>query len=706
MHATCICFRPIHSSFNRRYFADRPLPTPLIPSIHQNGDGPLFASGTESDNEAVDGTDADDSPKVEPPISNRSYHHPRDDSTERPPTPEAPQLRRKAKGAVITFHFPVTEISPDSPSSDWTISGAREQRSTPRSVEPSPLVITNAVASDGGEWGDTSCVYAGTTDFHPSQDNCGLLNVSAIGSAFEGANDLDDNVSEDSYHLSEHEDVKDFHKQQTPTVFSPLNGANSDNNKTVAFSPVGGVRSDLSPPEHIQNYRFSPPPVSMLIKPVEIPSSSSAASVSSVSPPPQSQNLPSSRGLAGPLPGKVLSKVPVISAKPKPIVPPKPKIRVQNDDADSDAIRSDQPAVVILSKSTIVTKEISFNSSDLVSAPRTTQAIMKTIETQQQSVPTIEVDSEESPDIRHKIINGDIPYVLHMRRVTDSETEISSSAQPLTFSTFKDPSIANCTLPMNMSADSSRDYAFLLQNRPSANRSRPPNRAQSAKSRRKSLELVPRKRLPSPANFSSQDHSVSPDSEHDVVSFVSKWRNSSDGRKPSSFDKRTNKRSDPRRLTQPVKLFTPLAPAEGSMAPLSSFKDKKTVRSQPCLPINDDDSGDEFNMDSPSLHDSMEALEKMDVERISNSDLDSPTAEDMESHDFELKRTPLLLPYSPRPGSLDPPFIDDDSSKSESKPLKPSPSAERSQQFDDCTNLLTSAAESLRKTARQVATDV
>lgn len=712
MQDLCCC-RPIHSSFNRRYFNERPLPTPLIPTIHQNGDGPVFitAVGAESDNEILDGVIETGGSLKDLETNNIPYpHRQRDESQERPPTPEAPQLRRKAKGAVITFHFPVTEISPDSPSSERTVSGAQERRVMTHHADvittSSTVAVTN-VSSDVGEWGESSCAYAGT-ELHPSRDdNFGLLNNSLVVSAFEGANDLDDNVSEDSYHLSDHEEAKETYKQNSTTL--PLSSHKPSESAPPPHRPTfsSPTRSDLTPPASAaSDYRFSPPPVSTVVKPIEIPSSSSAASVSSVSPPPPpSQNTSSgvsSRGLTGPLPGRVISKTPVITAKQKPIVPPKPKPKIHVQPSEDDAT-VDQPPVVVLSKSTIVTKEISINSSSqiqpeppkplVVVPPVPIVAHVK----ESAPVPSIEVDSEEFPNIRHKIINGEIPYVLHVRRVTEgtSESETTASAQPpMTFSTFRDPSAGG----MAISGDSS-EYGFLLQNHPSQNnRSRSSNRGTSAaKSRRKSLDLVQRKRLPSPANFSSQDHSVSPDSEHDVVSFVSKWRNSSDStaRKSSTFDNRRQKRTDPRRMTQPVKLFTPLA----SSAEVSSFKEKKTVRSQPCLPINDDESGDEFNMDSPSLHDSMEALEKMDAERISNSDLDSPTLEETVTPS---KCT--VIPYSPRPGSLDPPFIDDDSSRSECKLIN-----DRSKDFDDCANLLASAAEALRKPPppiRQYSTDV
>ncbi|KHJ98876.1 hypothetical protein OESDEN_01145 [Oesophagostomum dentatum] len=175
----------------------------------------------------------------------------------------------------------------------------------------------------------------------------------------------------------------------------------------------------------------------------------------------------------------------------------------------------------------------------------------------------ISVKSEDSPNVEKcHLFNSEIPYTLTLRKV--------DSAESLSFPTFKDR-------PKEYDTGSLRKL------------SRSPDQFK----RRKSLDLVPRKRLPSPRNFSSQDHSISPTTpEGNVLDYVLRHRSQSHER-----PEKRGKRGDVRRQTQPVRFDLPPSPC----SPVSG--------STPFISCLHDDVVDDNKSESRSLHEEMEKLE-------------------------------------------------------------------------------------------------
>ena len=219
-------------------------------------------------------------------------------------------------------------------------------------------------------------------------------------------------------------------------------------------------------------------------------------------------------------------------------------------------------------------------------------------ETKQQplQVPDIDIANGEStstsPEVQHKLLlSGECPYVLHMRHV---KTPDGAQTLPHNLSTFTDS-----------------------PQRGRAKQRAPPD-TEFRVYRRKSLDLVPRRRLPGPDSFSSQDHSVSPTTPDagNILDYVLRKRTQSQDRMQVLASGAKSKRDDPRRRTQPI----PVA-VSGAVRRLQDYDTiglslpnrPPKASSQPELPYDDDDLADEgeygSSIDSRSLHEGMDALE-------------------------------------------------------------------------------------------------
>lgn len=246
----------------------------------------------------------------------------------------------------------------------------------------------------------------------------------------------------------------------------------------------------------------------------------------------QSQKAPKTYGAIGPLPGKVITKENLVitpegyrERKPKPVVPPKPKNLVSaletgfTESLSAPEAKTGHP-VVNLQKEEILSS---------CSAPSSARELNR---------PTlISVQSEDYPEIQKcHLFNSDIPYVLTMRNISN-EAEGS-------FSTFKDSSSKNTISEALVNTTESGNLRRSLSG----------SRSPDSLRRRKSLDLVPKKRLPSPGNFSSQDHSLSPSTPEsgDVLEYLLRRRNIE-----KSAIAKHGRRNDPRRQTQPVRFNIP-----------------------------------------------------------------------------------------------------------------------------------------------------
>lgn len=646
-----------------------------------------------------------------------------------PPTPDTPQLKRKAaKGSAtpavtkqqITFHFPVTEISPDSPSSASDFGARMGDNGSAQASGRSMMADDRRTVE---EWAAPPT---------PSSPTFPPMSPGGEGDCIE-----EDNVSEDSYHLAENEQIAERMQQQAlygsnrPYISTSLpmsairrsddaHGCTcSDKPKPTALKTFGD-RPTASSSLDVVYPSNSQPPHGFQPRDVELRRS------------PESAQRSPARGLTGPLPGRILPKGPVIVARTKPIPPPKPKMGLAHLEKSargdytstpatttSESITSPSMEPLIISQSTIttteitvkkildvcepvsksetstseakakkdsaeevvVTKKVAFVTPDSsrnedscdeasISLPTEhspspamiTSAIFPS-DTDSVSaipppppppppipppVPMIEVQSEECPEIKHKIVNGDIPYILHVRHVKKPlpEPKPEDFASPIgstSFSTFKEPPAAK-TVSQQVAAEVNVDRT--REQTPSS-RDSPEASSRRTVGRRKSFDLVPRKRLPSPASFSSQDHSVSPDSEHDVAGYVSKFRVGHSKKGDSAtLDKRASKRNDPRRMTQPI------APKPMAVKP-------KPARSQPCITGgDDDDSGDEsVNIEAPSFHEGMDLLEKLDDgDRFSVGSGGEVT--EVSQTVITETRTNTVVRFAPNVVA-DPPFIDD-----------------------------------------------
>ncbi|KAK5983274.1 FERM domain-containing protein [Trichostrongylus colubriformis] len=270
-------------------------------------------------------------------------------------------------------------------------------------------------------------------------------------------------------------------------------------------------------------------------------------------------------GAKRPLPGKIITKENMIITPngvkergPKPAVMPKPvKAVLPQHVVHPTVTPEDHPVVHLMDQPPSAT-----SSRDEPEPPEPkSEPIMKAPPTRPK---LISVKSEDSPNVEKcHLFNSEIPYTLTLRKV--------DSAESLSFPTFK---------------DRHRDFDTSSLRR----LSKSPDQFK----RRKSLDLVPRKRLPSPRNFSSQDHSISPTTpEGNVLDYVMKHRSQSHER-----TEKRGRRGDVRRQTQPVRFDLPPSPCSPTVS-----------GSTPFISYLNDDVVDDSVSESRSLHDEMERLE-------------------------------------------------------------------------------------------------
>ncbi|VDK27284.1 unnamed protein product [Gongylonema pulchrum] len=267
----------------------------------------------------------------------------------------------------------------------------------------------------------------------------------------------------------------------------------------------------------------------------------------------QPQPVPKTYGAVGPLPGKVITKENLVIApegyrarKLKPAVPPKPK----NLTSSGETAGTSGTVISLGAKSVSSAPEMKSVAHPVVNLQQDTilqssSAPSKMNDLQRPAL--ISVQSEDHPEIQKcHLFNSDIPYVLTMRnisKVDESAVEATSS-----FTTFKDTGNKNTM---------SEVLAGAVEASSSSRRSLSRSRSPESFRRRKSLDLVPKKRLPSPCNFSSQDHSLSPTTPEsgDVLEYLLRRRSV----EKSALAKR-GRRGDPRRQTQPVRFNIPPSP--------------------------------------------------------------------------------------------------------------------------------------------------
>ncbi|VDN07921.1 unnamed protein product [Thelazia callipaeda] len=250
----------------------------------------------------------------------------------------------------------------------------------------------------------------------------------------------------------------------------------------------------------------------------------------------QSHKIPRTHGAVGPLPGKIITKQNLVvtpdgygERKPKPVVPPKPKNLTNNSESDLKTVISASSTAEPKSVHPVV----NLQENEIIHSSTVPELNRPAL---------ISVQSEDHPEIQKcHLFNSDIPYVLTMRNIS-SEANAEGS-----FSTFKNTSEKSKlseTLTNTIRSSSLR-------------RSLSGPRSPDSFRRRKSLDLVPKKRLPSPSNFSSQDHSLSPTTPEsgDVLEYLLRRRNV----EKSAIAKR-GRRGDARRQTQPVRFNIPPSP--------------------------------------------------------------------------------------------------------------------------------------------------
>ncbi|TKR81157.1 hypothetical protein L596_015081 [Steinernema carpocapsae] len=219
-------------------------------------------------------------------------------------------------------------------------------------------------------------------------------------------------------------------------------------------------------------------------------------------------------------------------------------------------------------------------------APKTTPLQKSKSENLIKRPPTlISVESVDQPEVKKcHLFNSEIPYVLTMRT-------------------------------MDSAAASTKSQESVARQSP----------APSSFQRRKSFDYVPKKHLPSPGSFSSQDHSVSPTTPDsgNVLEYMLRRRSLSNDR----AQQRRHQRNEARRQTQPIR------------------------------------------MDNTTPMEKLETLSRSQ-ELCERHDLPPPPPPMPKSPPEDLNNEPLPSPPpAPQPGSASssntPPYIDDSSSKEE-----------------------------------------
>ncbi|CAI2356616.1 unnamed protein product [Caenorhabditis sp. 36 PRJEB53466] len=306
----------------------------------------------------------------------------------------------------------------------------------------------------------------------------------------------------------------------------------------------------------------------VLMKPKVIPSDQeSASAIHSSRVSPESGTY----GALGPLPGRVITKDNMVitpeglkEKKAKPNPPPKPTFPVQAAPSETEVVREVKTERASSHPFVHMQEEVPFSRAPLNFEEK------KERKSSLSRPALISVQSEDNPDVQKcHLFNSDIPYTLTMRNV--------ESTQSLPYSTFKD-----------LATSKKQGYE--------SNSLKRVSKSPEFK-RRKSLDLVPRKRLPSPGNFSAQDHTICPTTpDSDVLEYLLR-RRSLLGDK--SVIKTKSKRTDPRRQTQPVRFDLPPSPCSPTAG-----------GSTPFISILNDDLFDECVSESRSLHEDMDRLDK------------------------------------------------------------------------------------------------
>ncbi|KAK0404651.1 hypothetical protein QR680_017556 [Steinernema hermaphroditum] len=229
---------------------------------------------------------------------------------------------------------------------------------------------------------------------------------------------------------------------------------------------------------------------------------------------------PTLNGVSGPLPGRVLARDNIVitpegikEKRPKPVVPPKPKnlprpvVHMHDvDDTVSEPIMPPPPTATSPKAQSEVLQMPTVDSA--ISGPpkestRSAPLQKSKSEDLMKRPPTlISVESVDQPEVKKcHLFNSEIPYVLTMRTVEAPSQERQSPAA-----------------------------------------------TSFGGGRRKSFDFVPKKHLPSPGSFSSQDHSVSPTTPDsgNVLEYVLRRR--------SLSSERAQKERRRRHLTQPIRL--------------------------------------------------------------------------------------------------------------------------------------------------------
>ncbi|VDK58403.1 unnamed protein product [Anisakis simplex] len=350
---------------------------------------------------------------------------------------------------------------------------------------------------------------------------------------------------------------------------------------------------------------------------------------------------PKTYGAIGPLPGKVITKENLVvtpeglrEKKPKPVVPPKPKNLMSpmgTSLSESSITPSTSGTLAPLKQS--AHPVVNLQQGEMESAQKTSS--LKAEESKPLQRPMlISVQSEDRPDIQKcHLFNGDIPYVLTVRDISRDRAGTPESS----FSTFKGPS-ASRTLPdAGVAAGTSSESETLLRNRTKS-------RSPESLKRRKSLDLVPRKRLPSPGNFSSQDHSISPTTPEsgDILEYLLRRRSASTER--SALVKR-GRRGDPRRQTQPVRFNLPPSPE-------IEHPKVVTFSSEPNLQNDQVEEPDPTICDSLSLQDEAAAVSESNEHLSLNRSMSNIETSTAFGADDEMTRTDQR-----QKGSSEPPML-------------------------------------------------
>ncbi|PAV65411.1 hypothetical protein WR25_19324 [Diploscapter pachys] len=335
----------------------------------------------------------------------------------------------------------------------------------------------------------------------------------------------------------------------------------------------------------------------------------------------KSQSPQESRGATGPIQGKVLTKDTMIitpegvKMREKPKVPPKPASLIQRK--SPEASTSGHPVVHMIDGAVAATSTPKLENAKESFLPDEPEYGNITSESRPLKRPAlISVRSEDEPDIeRQLLLNSSIPYTLTMRHVNSTES--------LPFSTFRSPGAST----FNEISQTTSSYETQSLKR-------------EKKERRKSLDLVPKRRLPSPGNYSATDHSL-PDG--DVIELIER-------RRSLSHERAKNKRNDPRRNTQPVRFDLPML----TSFQLTTFDSSRTsVSADGSSPIVsllvDDVNDDELTSEGRSLHDDMERLERQRFTVSSILSMSSSATAPRDQPSVEPEAAPVLPDDLPPP---------------------------------------------------------